>query len=71
MKAAEASIKLLLDNPSEETSELIKKAQAEYKGWYHCGVLEYGAIKFYSHILLKYTISLFSMDPFSLFSPPV
>ena len=36
MKAAEASIKLLLDNPSKETSELIKEAQAEYEGWYHC-----------------------------------
>ena len=59
MKASEASIKLLLDNPSKETSKLIKEAQAKYEGWYHCVVLEYGAIRFYSHVLLEYTISLF------------
>ena len=32
VKAAEASIKVLLDNPTKETAELIKEAQAEYDG---------------------------------------
>ena len=30
MRAAEASIKLLLDNPSKETAVLIKEAQEQY-----------------------------------------
>ena len=34
MKAAEASIKLLLDEPLKETAELIEEAQAEYEGLY-------------------------------------
>ena len=34
IKAAEASIKVLLDNPTKETAELIKEAQAEYDGAY-------------------------------------
>ena len=32
VKAAEASIKVLLDNPSKEMAALIKEAQAEYEG---------------------------------------
>ena len=34
VKAAEASIKVLLDNPTKETAALIKEAQAEYDGMY-------------------------------------
>ena len=34
VKAAEASMKVLLDNPTKETAELIKEAQAEYDGMY-------------------------------------
>ena len=34
VKAAEASIKVLLDNPTTETAALIKEAQAEYDGMY-------------------------------------
>ena len=34
VKAAEASIKVLLDNPTKETAALIKEAQAEYDGVY-------------------------------------
>ena len=34
VKAAEASIKALLDNPTKETAALIKEAQAEYDGMY-------------------------------------
>ena len=32
VKAAEASIKVLLDNPSKETAALIEEAQVEYDG---------------------------------------
>ena len=32
VKAAEASIKVLLDNPTKETATLIKEARAEYDG---------------------------------------
>ena len=32
IKAAEMSLKVLLDKPTQETSELIKQAQAEYNG---------------------------------------
>ena len=32
VKAAEVSIKVLLDNPTKETAVLIKEAQAEYDG---------------------------------------
>ena len=34
VKAAEASIKVLLDNPTKETAALIKEAQAEFDGMY-------------------------------------
>ena len=34
VKAAEASIKVLLDNPTKETAALIKEAQVEYDGMY-------------------------------------
>ena len=34
VKAAEASIKVLLDKPTKETAALIKEAQAEYDGMY-------------------------------------
>ena len=34
VKAAEASIKVLLDNLTKETAALIKEAQAEYDGMY-------------------------------------
>ena len=34
VKAAEASIKVLLDNPTKETAALIKEAQAKYDGMY-------------------------------------
>ena len=34
VKVAEASIKVLLDNPTKETAALIKEAQAEYDGMY-------------------------------------
>ena len=34
IKAAEASLKVLLDRPIKETSELIKQAQTEYDGMY-------------------------------------
>ena len=34
MKGAEASIKVLLDEPSKQTAALIKEAQAEYEGLY-------------------------------------
>ena len=34
MKAAEASIKVLLENPTKKTTQLIQEAQAEYKGLY-------------------------------------
>ena len=34
IKAAEASLKVLLDQPTKETSELIKQAQTEYDGMY-------------------------------------
>ena len=34
VKAAEALIKVLLDNPTKETAALIKEAQAEYDGMY-------------------------------------
>ena len=34
VKAAEASIKVLLDNPTKETAAVIKEAQVEYDGMY-------------------------------------
>ena len=34
VKAAEASIKVLLDNPTKETAAVIKETQAEYDGMY-------------------------------------
>ena len=34
MKAAEASIKVLLEKPTKETTQLIEEAQAEYEGLY-------------------------------------
>ena len=34
VKAVEASIKVLLDNPTKETAALIKEAQAEHEGMY-------------------------------------
>ena len=55
MKAAEASIKVLLDDPLKKTAELIKEAQAEYEGRCSCSVLEYRLIIFYSQLLLEFT----------------
>ena len=53
VKAAEASIKVLLDNPTKETAELIKEAQAEYDGMYSDSYLSEVASQSISDQLLE------------------
>ena len=70
MKAAEASMKLLLDNPSKETSELIKEAQAEYKGWYHCAIRVWGYKILFSHFTWVHNFPVFNGSIFSFLALP-
>ena len=51
IKAAEASIKVLLDNPMKETAELIKEVKTEYDGTY--SELYSGTLFF--HLFLVFT----------------
>ena len=53
IKAAEASIKVLLDNPMKETAELIKEAQTEYDGAYSQLYSSTLYFKFLSQVLLE------------------
>ena len=53
IKAAEASIKVLLDNPMKETAELIKEVQTKYDGVYSQLYLSTLYFQFLSQFLLK------------------
>ena len=54
MHEAKASIKLLLEDPSKETAELIKEAQEQYDSEYPKYLLEYIVSQLHSQILPEF-----------------
>ena len=67
MRAAEASIKLLLDNPSKEMAVLIKEAQEQYDSKSTTFLLEYTRLPLCSRSVLEFISPcnpyLFSSNP--------